>query len=71
MIVFVILLSKVQFIFSEISEQDAPLLFLGLFLITTLEFLSNQGARKQKRKKMDNSWNIQTTQGSHSLIFST
>lgn len=55
MIVFVILHSKVQSIFSDISEQGAPLSCLGLFQITTLEFFSNHlqwdELESRKRKK--------------------
>lgn len=61
-IVFVILHSKMQFLCSEISGQNALLLGMGLFCITTLGSLAipHSGThQKVEREETGSSWNSQ------------
>lgn len=51
MIVFVIVHSKLQFIFPEISEQDALLLCLGLFGIIASSLAITRNGTPQKAER--------------------
>lgn len=51
MTVFVILHSKMQFIFSELSEQDALLSCLFFFQMTLLEFFSNASQKPEAERE--------------------